>query len=98
MEVLTNMPAQDGTGPRGMGPRTGRGLGPCGTGYGRGYGMGYGRGRGYGQGYRMGYGPGYAAQPYEPTKEEQKKMIEAELKGLDEEKKALQKMLKDLKE
>ncbi|MCK4625024.1 MAG: DUF5320 domain-containing protein [Phycisphaerae bacterium] len=25
------MPNQDGTGPRGQGPRTGRGLGPCGN-------------------------------------------------------------------
>ena len=26
------MPRMDGTGPAGQGPRTGRGLGPCGTG------------------------------------------------------------------
>ncbi len=36
------MPARDGTGPRGFGPGTGRGLGPCGTGRGgdRGGGLG----------------------------------------------------------
>ncbi|NMB92050.1 MAG: DUF5320 domain-containing protein [Parcubacteria group bacterium] len=28
------MPRFDGTGPMGLGPRTGRGLGPCGRGYG----------------------------------------------------------------
>ncbi|MBU0572797.1 DUF5320 domain-containing protein [Patescibacteria group bacterium] len=28
------MPKYDGTGPRGMGPRTGRGFGPCGLGLG----------------------------------------------------------------
>ncbi|MGC8880974.1 MAG: DUF5320 domain-containing protein, partial [Minisyncoccia bacterium] len=35
------MPRFDGTGPMGLGPRTGRGLGPCGRGYGYGYGYGY---------------------------------------------------------
>jgi adenylosuccinate synthase len=29
------MPYRDGTGPAGMGPRTGRGLGPCGRGFAR---------------------------------------------------------------
>lgn len=41
------MPRFDGTGPMGMGPMTGRGMGPC-AGYrcpGCGYGIGYGRGR-----------------------------------------------------
>ena len=32
------MPRFDGTGPMGYGPKTGRGFGPCGMGYGRGYG------------------------------------------------------------
>ena len=43
------MPGFNGTGPRGMGPMTGRGMGPCGRGFGRGmgYGMGYGRGFGW---------------------------------------------------
>lgn len=52
------MPRGDGTGPRGMGPMTGRGAGFCagfvapgyinpGMNYGMGYGMGYGRGRGF---------------------------------------------------
>ncbi len=35
------MPGFDGTGPQGFGPRTGRGLGPCGSGFGRGFGRGY---------------------------------------------------------
>jgi hypothetical protein len=53
------MPAGDGTGPRGMGPMTGRGAGYC-AGYGmpgyanpmpgRGFGMGWGRGGGWGRG------------------------------------------------
>ena len=53
------MPAGDGTGPRGMGPMTGRGMGSCGgnaqiglanpvPGQGRGMGFGWGRGRGRG--------------------------------------------------
>lgn len=32
------MPRQDGTGPQGKGPKTGRGMGPCNTGTGRGVG------------------------------------------------------------
>lgn len=43
------MPGMDGTGPRGAGMRTGRGLGPCGGGrpVGRGMGLGFGRGLGF---------------------------------------------------
>jgi len=48
------MPARDRTGPRGTGPGTGRGLGPCvrrrGPSYGPGRGYGYGRGLGQGRG------------------------------------------------
>ena len=40
------MPNFDGTGPQGMGPRTGRGFGPCGFGIG---GKHFGRGRGLGR-------------------------------------------------
>lgn len=36
------MPNLDQTGPRGFGPITGRGMGPCGQGYGGGYGFGRG--------------------------------------------------------
>ena len=58
------MPGGDGTGPNGMGSRTGRGLGYC-AGYdspgftkGPGRGMGRGFGRGYGRGIGFGYGRG----------------------------------------
>ncbi|MEA1962767.1 MAG: DUF5320 domain-containing protein [Patescibacteria group bacterium] len=48
------MPNRNGTGPEGKGPKTGRGLGPCGDGTprggGRGMGLGRGRGRGIGRG------------------------------------------------
>ncbi len=43
------MPRFDGTGPLGQGPRTGRGMGPCGGRMGRGgWGGGYGSGFGFG--------------------------------------------------
>jgi len=71
------MPIGDRTGPDGMGPMTGRGLGYCagysspgftrgvprgGAGYGRGY--GFGRGYGYGRGGGFGYGRGFYQNPY----------------------------------
>ena len=60
------MPGGDRTGPSGKGPRTGRGLGPCGTtekqlednrGLGRGLGRGPGRGLGLGRGRGRRRGP-----------------------------------------
>ena len=60
------MPGQDGTGPAGQGPLTGRGLGPCGGGMRRGCcGRGFGRGFGYGRQVSF-------------TKDEEKKILEAE--------------------
>lgn len=66
------MPAGDRTGPWGLGPRTGRGLGFCsglgapgyaypgaGLGLGWGYGFGGGFGRGFGRGFGLGRGRGY---------------------------------------
>jgi len=62
------MPYGDRTGPRGLGPRTGRALGYCagydtpgytkgpGMGLGRGWGRGFGRGRGMGWGGRFDWG------------------------------------------
>lgn len=69
------MPRFDGTGPRGMGPKTGRGLGPCGG------------GMGWGRGYGMGYGAGWCGCPYcgiMPSKEDEKKMLEDEKRAIDE--------------
>lgn len=68
------MPGGDRTGPGGLGPRTGRGLGYCAgydtPGYTKGPGMGFGRGwgRGRGRGYWRGYGRGwgYGAPIYAP--------------------------------
>ena len=83
------MPRFDSTGPLDQGPRTGRGLGPCGGGYG--YGMGYGRGLGYG--YRRFASPRNEASALESDIQE----LEEELKVLKEKKEALKKELKDQK-
>ncbi len=71
------MPFGDRTGPRGLGPRTGRGLGYCsgysypgymnplGYGWGRGFGRGW--GRGFGRGFGRGWGRGWGYSPYFPS-------------------------------
>lgn len=53
------MPGRDGTGPIGVGPMSGRGLGVCSAGapgYGAGRGLGWGFGRRGGCGYGHGFG------------------------------------------
>jgi hypothetical protein len=92
------MPGYDQTGPAGYGPGTGRGLGPCGrgiafrSGFPAGFGRGFGRGRGY-----------YCRRPfwdyYEPrpmTKEEEERILRAELKQIEEEKEEIQRRLSAL--
>ena len=69
-----NMPRGDGTGPMGLGPMTGRGLGYCAgyrvpgfanpAGYGLGRGMAWGRGGGGGRGLALRRGRGGFAPPY----------------------------------
>jgi hypothetical protein len=75
------MPAQDRTGPRGQGPRTGRIMGLCGgpedrgpvrgRGWGRGggwgWGWGTGRGRGLGRGWSWGRGRSWDAGDVGPA-------------------------------
>jgi hypothetical protein len=83
------MPRLDGTGPRGQGPITGRGLGPCGGGYGRGRGMGYGRG----------YGLGLSWNPWsyrQPTATEEKTIIRDDIAALKEELKAAEEHLSQI--
>ena len=63
------MPGRNGSGPRGEGSLSGRGLGPCGRGLARGRGLGRGLGLGRGYGWR---------EPVELSKEEEKKILEAE--------------------
>ncbi len=81
----------DGMGPMGLGPMTGRGLGPCGNGgrngfAGRGYGRGYGRGLGMGLGARNFFG---SSKDQLSALENQEKMIAEELEAIKAEKKAL---------
>jgi len=80
------MPRQDGTGPAGQGAMTGRGLGPCGCGMRRGFGKGFGRGLGFG--YR---------RQVTLTKDEEKKILQAELKDIESEKQEIEKRLKEIK-
>jgi len=83
------MPGFDGTGPEGQGTMTGRGLGPCSYGMQRGFRRGMGRGFGRSRGFR------YRKQiPF--TKEEEKKILETDLKELEAEKEAIQERLKEI--
>lgn len=75
------MPAFDQTGPQGMGPMTGRGMGPCARrgGLGRGFGFGRGTGRGLGRFYAS--GPAWSKQDLE----DYKKALLEELEETDKE-------------
>ncbi|MEE9525811.1 MAG: DUF5320 domain-containing protein [Candidatus Woesearchaeota archaeon] len=84
------MPNKDKTGPEGMGPMTGRGLGPCGSGQARGFGRGQGRGMGY---RRMGFRQVGFAQPVELTKEQENKILEAEKAELEAKLESIKKKL-----
>ena len=81
------MPRQDRTGPVGMGPMTGRGLGPCGGFPPCGWGMGMGWGRGLGRYFGWG----------EPqTKKAQIEALSDYKNALDEELEDIKKELKEL--
>lgn len=74
------MPNMDGTGPRGMGPLTGRGLGVCRT-----YGSGFGCGRGFGFGYGRGLGLcRWYANTGRETLETEKEFLKNRLAAIDE--------------
>jgi len=92
------MPVFDGTGPGGIGPMTGRGMGPCGGGYGYGRG-GYGRGMGYGRGLGRGFGWGYGPVGYTPrvTKKEEKEILEGDLEAIQEEMNDIKARLDEIK-
>ncbi|MFA6424653.1 MAG: DUF5320 domain-containing protein [Phycisphaerae bacterium] len=81
------MPRQDGTGPLGQSLMAGRGLVPCGRGMRRGFGMGFG-GRCQER--------AEAAETVMLNKEEQKKILEAELKDIETEKAAIEKKLAEI--
>lgn len=74
------MAKQDGTGPLGHGAMTGRGCGPCGSGMKRGYGRGF----------------GFRQRPLILAKDEQKKILEAELKDIETERQAIETKLKEM--
>ena len=77
------MPRGDGTGPMGMGPLTGRGMGYCiGAGYpgnvrggGRFFGRGFGMGRGMGRGVFWGTAPVFGGSFPAPVSAEQEKAV-----------------------
>ena len=75
------MPRFDGTGPMGMGPRTGRGMGYCG------YGFGYGNSCPYMDG---GYGRRL-------SRKSEKEILEDELQAIEEEKEEIRTRLEELK-
>ena len=72
---MKNMPRGDGTGPRGLGPMTGRAAGYCAgfpvAGFMNSYvgrpGLGFGYGRGFGRGMGRGYGRAYWPANYYPV-------------------------------
>ena len=86
------MPRGDRTGPAGVGPMTGRGLGPCGGG--RALGMSFGRGAGRCLG--RGFGWRCAPYAYNPTKEQEIADLKAEKEAIQEELKAIEERLKGL--
>ena len=75
------MPQFDGTGPSGIGPKSGKGMGPCGRGFGvPRQGFGFRRDSGWGRG--MGFGRRCAAWDYKDQTEnltDYKKALEEEL-------------------
>jgi len=83
------MPRFDGTGPWGLGPGTGWGLGPCGAG------MGWRRvwGRGFGRGF--GFRRFISPKNELATLEDEEKILEEELAAIKEEKNILKEAIKD---
>jgi len=105
------MPGGDRTGPRGLGPRTGRAAGYCAgypaPGYANPniprYGRGFGYGRGYGRGYqgrgRGFWGRGYYPEPYyEPAPYYPPYQQQVSPESSKEEKAYLEDMVKGLEE
>jgi Family of unknown function (DUF5320) len=82
------MPMRDKTGPRGTGPGTGRGFGPCGAGVAGGLGWG----RGYGRVMCGWFWRKYQGMP----KGERKELLKAEAEDLKQELEMVQDELKEL--
>jgi hypothetical protein len=99
------MPGFDGTGPRGQGPGSGWGMGPCGAGGRRGFsrGMGRGMGRGawgrprWGWGAWGGYGPfGPGGGPISGTPQEEAQALKEQAASLQGELEAVQRRIAEL--
>lgn len=106
------MPGFDGTGPRGQGPMTGGGFGPCNQRAGRGqYGGGRGMQRGMGRGRGGGYGMSarrfsgwYAGPPnpagrwgfQAPSSGEEMEVLKEQAGALEEELKAIKSRIDEL--
>ncbi|MDD3531791.1 MAG: DUF5320 domain-containing protein [Candidatus Shapirobacteria bacterium] len=80
------MPGFDGTGPKGLGPKTGRGFGPCGLGLG--WRKRFGTGRGLGRYFNWAWPQNQADQKQALT--EYKKALEEELEDVGKEEKELE--------
>ncbi|WP_038056493.1 DUF5320 domain-containing protein [Thermodesulfobacterium hydrogeniphilum] len=105
------MPWGDRTGPLGLGPRTGRGLGYCsgfdspgfakgpGWGFGRGWvrGRGFGRGWGRGRGWRWFWAMNYFPEEILPPDDE-KKLLQEEAEFLKRRLAEIEKRMKKLEE
>ena len=86
------MPQGDGTGPRGQGPMTGRGMGYC-----AGFAVPGCMNTGFGRGFRgMVPQPQVVPQEVELTETEEKKILKADLEDLRTEMKEVEKRLKEL--
>lgn len=83
------MPGGDRTGPRGLGPATGWGFGPCGSGMKKGF------GRGFGRGYR--WRRIAANQNAEETNEQEIAFLEDESKLIEHEQELLRQELENIK-
>ena len=101
------MPGGDGTGPTGLGPRSGRSVGFCAgyphpgyvnTGFRRGVGrgQGIGRGRRYYQRYWMHPRPFFRGVTPQINQEQEKSHLENMIKELEEEIKSLQNRIQEL--
>lgn len=97
------MPCRDGSGPGGLGPRTGRGFGFCsgfshpGNTPGRGFGRG--GGRGFGRGFRAGFGfsmPDAFIQSPQYSPEEEKKYLENQISTMEKTVKELKKRVEEI--
>jgi len=82
------MPRQNGTGPMGTGPMSGRGMGPCGKGSGSGLGIG----RGYGRAMCGWFYRKYQAM----SKDERKDLLKSEIEDLKQEMQMVEEELKGL--